>query len=256
MRPLPLWSLCFLAALVLSDVVSFPTALWLTPLPLLAAVFYSPRTPSWILLLFWFLAGWGWGSRYFHQSVDPALSPLLGERGHYTGRVTTAPRPMEEGYQLRVALEQEAALGPARGLVLLSSPLIIPTIQEGDQIRFETRLRFPTWYKNPGSFNYRHYLARQGILLRGSLEEPGDLQILSPKRFPSSLARFRHWVSDTIGRATPFPGAAVLASLITGETAAIPEEIVDNFRQTGTIHLLAISGQNIGMLAFFFYFPC
>jgi competence protein ComEC len=45
----------------------------------------------------------------------------------------------------------------------------IPNLQYGDKLRIRTRLRVPTRYQNPGTFDYKTYLARQGIHLTGFL---------------------------------------------------------------------------------------
>jgi len=46
---------------------------------------------------------------------------------------------------------------------------VIPDLQYGDKLRIRTRLYVPTNYQNPGAFDYKAYLAHQGIYLTGSL---------------------------------------------------------------------------------------
>jgi competence protein ComEC len=51
---------------------------------------------------------------------------------------------------------------------------------------------------------------------------------------------------------TVLPGVpgGVMAALLTGDRAAVPEPVLEDLRQSGLAHLLAISGLHIGMIAF------
>ncbi|HZB96032.1 MAG TPA: ComEC/Rec2 family competence protein, partial [Herpetosiphonaceae bacterium] len=54
---------------------------------------------------------------------------------------------------------------------------------------------------------------------------------------------------QTIIQLLPEPHAALLAGMLLGTQAAIPSEVMADFRATGTSHLLVISGWNITVLA-------
>lgn len=153
-----------------------------------------------------------------------------------------------------VDLREEASAGPVQGRIQLQVIGWTPTVFAGDQVHFTTRLKRPTWYKNWGGFNYRRFLERQGILLKGYVDDPQSLTVLTPPKI-SWLGRLRSWMEQEIGHQVDAPGSAVLASLVTGQMSAIPEDLLEAFRVTGTSHLLAISGQNVGMVALFFYLP-
>lgn len=68
------------------------------------------------------------------------------------------------------------------------------------------------------------------------------------------LARLRQGIAQRVLDALPGPEGAVAAALMTGERAAIPEAVLDDMRDSGLAHLLAISGLHIGMVAGLIYF--
>jgi competence protein ComEC len=49
-----------------------------------------------------------------------------------------------------------------------------------------------------------------------------------------------------------WPQSEFLTALITGVRDRLPREIIENFRLSGTMHILAVSGLHIGFLVFFF----
>jgi competence protein ComEC len=49
-----------------------------------------------------------------------------------------------------------------------------------------------------------------------------------------------------------WPQSEFLTALITGRRDRLPREIIENFRKSGTMHILAVSGLHIGFLVLFF----
>ncbi|MGD0566000.1 MAG: ComEC/Rec2 family competence protein, partial [Candidatus Goldiibacteriota bacterium] len=52
----------------------------------------------------------------------------------------------------------------------------------------------------------------------------------------------------------PDSEARVLDGLMLGNQRAIPDDVYDEFKITGTVHILAVSGMNVGMIAVFVFF--
>src|SRR5260370_12118002 len=58
----------------------------------------------------------------------------------------------------------------------------------------------------------------------------------------------RH-AEDTIYRYLPFPENALLDGILLGERSPLPEDMVQSFFLTGTIHILAVSGMITAFIA-------
>lgn len=133
-------------------------------------------------------------------------------------------------------------------------PPFIP--QVGDMLRISGKLERPRPALNPGEFDYRCYLAKKNIYT--VIQTIGGRNI---DRVTSDhmawwvrwLATMREQIARLIDRLYPPGEAAILKPLVIGLWADVRPEIRNQFMKTGTIHLLAISGLNITMIAGSFY---
>lgn len=139
------------------------------------------------------------------------------------------------------------------GDLLVSAPAKVE-IHYGQAIRMSTRLRKPENFSNPGGFDYVSYLRFRGILVRGNVTDEGGIVVLrsglgNPLR--TIVESYRQHLKTLIKGHVPFPAAAILQASLLGDAKEIPREIQDMFNATATSHIIAISGFNIGMVAFF-----
>ncbi|MDO8446680.1 MAG: DNA internalization-related competence protein ComEC/Rec2 [Deltaproteobacteria bacterium] len=124
-------------------------------------------------------------------------------------------------------------------------------LKYGDSIRFLAKIKKPRNFHNPGGFDYERYLALKGIFSTAYLKDAEGI-VKTDEENPS----YTGWIEgmrDSI-RENVFKNAGdtapVLLSLITGEQGEIPRETREAFSRAGTAHILAISGEHIGIIAF------
>ena len=120
-----------------------------------------------------------------------------------------------------------------------------PPIRYGDRLRLEGPLTAPPHLDD---FDYPAYLARQGI---GSVMSFPSVSILDEGdggRLLSVLFTVRRTLHASLSMTTPEPEASLGQALLLGMRNTIPDEVLNDFRETGTSHLLAISGLHIGIL--------
>jgi len=99
----------------------------------------------------------------------------------------------------------------------------------------------------PGSFNAPEWMRSQGYRASGSLEK---VEILSSKfsfqRFSFSVKRkLEAYFSKFYAK----PESALLMGLLAGDRSGISETLQNDFRKTGLVHVLSISGFHVVMLA-------
>jgi competence protein ComEC len=151
------------------------------------------------------------------------------------------------------------ALTPEKIRIVLTGSQ--PAMQTGDWIRMRAKLTPPPGPAAPGAFDFQRRLYFSGIGGVGFsygaatvTSKASDVSSQNPVQATlSNLSRLRSQIGKRVldGFAAPeqkAPGA-VIQALMTGERGAIPEQVLDDFRDSGIAHLLAISGLHIGLVA-------
>ncbi|MFQ5914226.1 MAG: DNA internalization-related competence protein ComEC/Rec2 [Nitrospinota bacterium] len=183
-----------------------------------------------------------------------------------SGRVGLYARvdaPIERGRRTdRIYLRMEGAESRG-GTVPLAGRARLTLYWKGADIRYGDRLRAwgvrlhrPKGFANPGSFDHETYLSVRGIFAVGGVSRPSQIAVLEREAgFPllSSLYAFRERLASTVRSRLPAPRASVLNALLYGERRGVPRDVQTAFYDSGTGHLMAISGLHVGFVAFFLY---
>lgn len=117
-------------------------------------------------------------------------------------------------------------------------------------------IRLPSEAKTPGGFNYRKYLESQGIYYELKTATTEDWVWKGyQKGIPSLIRRFAgslrgYWVKIlSVGYDPNDPYIGMYQAMTVGERTALPSEFKEVFTRTGVMHLFAISGFNVGIVA-------
>lgn len=113
--------------------------------------------------------------------------------------------------------------------------------------------RLPAGPTNPGQLDSATFLRRQGIHATMSVGE-GALRVerpgagLAPRRL---LYSARAYIRETLKTrlSADERTAGLLCALVLGDRAGVDEELEGAFARTGTVHLLAVSGFNVAVVA-------
>lgn len=127
----------------------------------------------------------------------------------------------------------------------------VETLHAGDCWQFRLRLRTPHGSLNPAGFDYEGWLMQGRI---AALASVADAQpCASTGRF--FVQRLRQRIVEQINAVIASPRAAAWAAALTvGDTGGLRAADWDSLRQTGTTHLVAISGFNLAIVAGFAFF--
>lgn len=119
-------------------------------------------------------------------------------------------------------------------------------IKGGECWRMLLRLRPPHGSVNPGGFDYEGWLFRQGIGATATVKaatpcaDQGGYVLLKMRQ--SLIDDFREWLPES-------PARALFIALTLGDTTELSSDDWNLFRETGTTHLVAISGFNIAIVS-------
>ncbi len=133
----------------------------------------------------------------------------------------------------------------------------------GERVQLTGHLRPLDGARNPGSFDGRAYYGRRDLTHAFSPASTGGVERLGPARLTGWLWMMKHVVVPAraavrraIRRAMPADEArACLVGLLLGDRSEMDPEIVQNFARSGTIHVLAVSGLHVALLAAVVFVP-
>ena len=203
------------------------------------------------ILIFAF-AGFGWCWWCAQNQLVMRLAPALeGRDMTVAGWVASIPRMEADYLSFEFTVEQLDGRPPARGIpgkIRLSWSKTAKLPLPGQHWRFTARLKQPRGYMNPGGFDYEGWLFRHGIGATGYVVRDRAAALDDAPRFP--LLRVRAQVMSIMQQALPDDAfAGLAAALVIGDESGISHEQWRVFRETGTAHLVSISGLHISLMA-------
>ncbi|MFL3946206.1 ComEC/Rec2 family competence protein [Pseudomonas aeruginosa] len=200
--------------------------------------------------LYWlglFLLGFAWACGSAQVALDGRLAAELDGRTLWLeGRAVDLPASGEGVTRFR--LEEVSA---ARG-VLLPERLRLswrgaPPLMGGERWRLAVTLKRPRGLVNAAGFDYEAWLLAQRVGAVGTVKAGQRLQPASGLDAWRDAWRQRLLAVDAQGR------GAALAALVLGDGSGLSAAEWRMFQDTGTVHLMVISGSHISLLAGMLY---
>ncbi len=217
-----------------------------------AGVFLSFRTgarrPSLMVaavILFFFFVGAALSAVAYRKTL---VAWPAGER-EWTARVWSVNKSYAAGAQADIETEDAPYKGIRVRATLQGTEAKL--LHAGDRLHFSGAVHAPANAGNPGGFDYRAYLRAHGVagtayIAGGKWErKAGEWD-----KVPLSL-RLRMLRDRMLEDYSAYFGGdewIVLAALTLGERSRLTPEIRELFSDTGTSHILALSGLHLGIL--------
>lgn len=133
-------------------------------------------------------------------------------------------------------------------LVTIKSDGPIPVY--GDTVRSRGILELPQSFATEGGriFDYQAYLHTKGIVFE---QKNASIEIVQPARVTlrGILFSVKAFVLSTIRKLFPEDEALLLGGLLVGAKRSLGKGLTDAFIATGTIHIVALSGYNVTLVA-------
>lgn len=284
MKLLTLWiALCFAVGILVFKAVTpaphfSPRFLLLgAGLFLLAGTFTLRKSRLKLALAFgaaaWVCIGFA-AAGFEHLSTPANLASTLLDAGkldssvplRWQGRLRSDPLALPWGIRYVINLE---GVDSAHGTTAVSGGLRLtwyrdrpnavppPRVRAGDRIEVLARA-FPVRnFGDPGSFDFRGYMALQGIQLQGTLRS-GELMTVLGHPEPTvfeRLARARGDLLESLGALFVHrPEQAALArAMLLGDRSFVERDRVVQYQQTGVYHVLVLAGLHVAALTAFLF---
>lgn len=205
------------------------------------------------------IAGWCWAWGFAALALSTRLpAELEGKTLTVSASITTIPRCSRNICRFNALIKSTAtpdiALAekkPVSRHVKLSWYYPSQPIQAGQRWLLRIRLKRPHGMLNPGGFDYEQWLFTKRIDATGYVRCKQDCQQLSDD------LTFRTWIQQQRQslylQLQQYLEKSPVSGLITGMTLGIRDDINQQqwqvLRNTGTAHLMAISGLHVGLVA-------
>ncbi|MEO5719563.1 MAG: ComEC/Rec2 family competence protein [Chthoniobacterales bacterium] len=237
---------------------------WILPLALLGsaialgAVVVLARPKWWLTHLLLAAFYFALHQTQLHDTPGRALSTRLGDRPRtisVSGTVASEPKLSPNDYTtflLRLdSIELDGRSEPCQATVRArwkANPKL------GDEIRLSGMAESIPPPRNPGVFDQRSYFARRDVYQSLFVRYPENGTILRAgggHPVVRAAARTREWMRTNLTR--DLEDSPDVAALINGMALGLrhetPNDIEEPFQQTGTLHLFAVAGLHVGIVA-------
>lgn len=235
--------------------------LWSAVAVLTVWLLVRPRTVS-----FWLLSGVTFAAlhtvRFHHSDARILAARLADDPGVVTARGIVWSEPEQPAtwagsvsgfFDLRLDSIEIAGVGERRD-ALVSVAWCGPLPAYGDRVTVTGSASNLAPARNPGQFDFTRYRQRRGVHSEIGARFAEDCRIESHghgRRLMVFAMEARRWIQQQIRRDfTDAPElAGLIESMVLGMRGETPDDTRALFQATGTLHLFAVSGLNIAMLA-------
>jgi competence protein ComEC len=181
---------------------------------------------------------------FFFIPEPPIYNNALGKSVELVGLVSDDPDIRLKNKHLNIKLENQ----DVNILVFVGRE---EEVKYGDKVKIKGILEEPENFTTESGkeFNYKRYLANQDIYF---IIKNADIEIISSNngsKIKSLLFKIRNSFIKNINQVIPIPESDLANGLILGVKGGFDEEMNKEFISTGTIHIVALSGYNVSIVA-------
>lgn len=163
---------------------------------------------------------------------------------------------------IKTVCSQDSSVNATGKILVLADREIGHKIHLSDIIIMKGKLsrpfRFNSEYEdNKYSFDYRDFLERQDIYFTMRLKDSDEVKVTGIDKkyyFLTKISNIRDFLDSQFFRYLPPASATLYSALLLGIREGLYPVLSEPFIKTGTAHILAISGLNVGIVIFIVLF--
>ncbi|MGE6527981.1 DNA internalization-related competence protein ComEC/Rec2 [Pseudomonas sp. NPDC077382] len=193
-----------------------------------------------------FLCGFAWACLSAQVALDDRLAVELDGRTFWLEGMVSGLPDVRGGvvrFELVDITSRHSGLPSRLRLAWYGGP----RMQAGERWRLAAKLKRPRGLVNPHSFDYEAWLLARRIGASGTIKAGERVSVAEGELAWRDQLRQRLLTVDAQGR------SGALAALVVGDDSGLSTADWRVLQDTGTVHLMVISGQHVGMLAGLLY---
>ena len=168
-----------------------------------------------------------------------------------TGILTQQPEEKKNSYKAKIAVCDSLGHTLYETLTYFQKDSTSSIPQIGDLIAFVSPIKYINDAHNPLDFNYKEYMALQGIYCQTYIKN-NEYTILA-KAYKKDIKYYGAIIRNSLIETYKQSGIsgqqlAVLEALTLGYKADLEQETISSFQTSGAMHILAVSGLHTGII--------
>src|SRR3989344_1018719 len=196
-----------------------------------------------------FILTFSFGIFRFHKADIPApniFESQVGQKVSFSGEIIDEPDQRESNQKLTI----ETKIG-GKETKILAGVDFGENFKYGDAIKFSGKLLKPeNFVTDQGKeFDYINYLRKDGIYYVMNYVTVEIFSRDNGNFIKSALFSIKEKFLGKMNLVVRNPESLLMGGLILGEKASFSQELREKFIDTGTIHIVALSGYNITIVA-------
>ncbi|KKP86640.1 MAG: ComEC/Rec2-related protein, competence protein ComEC [Parcubacteria group bacterium GW2011_GWC1_35_8] len=222
--------------------------------------FFFISKNKWGIIATIFVLAFCLGIFRFHAVDVPAPSIFeskVGQKVFLTGKIIDEPSIKENNQQLTVLMApQGLALDSLKARPFPATKILLSTsldedLKYGDEISFSGKLeKIENFITDQGKvFDYVNYLRKDGIFYVMGYPKIEIISRGNGNFIKNTLFFIKENFLEKINLAIQNPESLLMGGLILGEKSSFDQALRTSFVNTGTIHIVALSGYNVTIVA-------
>lgn len=197
--------------------------------------------------LFFIAMGLGMFRYDIKDARDLSLDKNVGSRVVLQGIINGEPDEREN--YTRLVVEADPPDGEAGKNKILVYTQHYPEFKYGDEVKISGVLKKPSNFSN--DFDWESYLAKDEIYYEMFYPQTNLISSGNGFFIKRWMFAIKEKFISVLNNAMPEPNSGFMAGVTIGARKSMPKDLLDDFKKTGIIHVVVLSGYNITLVADF-----
>ena len=190
---------------------------------------------------------------FAHIRAQIVTEPIVVKQGDWLFSKFSQSYPYTHFYAKVTAVKTIEGWKPATGKIKFYISEDANNLKIGNDFQTFCRLKEFSPPDNPGQFDTARYMNHNGVYLSASVKSKNAITILntaaSPKPFDIKAKLRQYAVAALLENTESNDYISLTEALVLGSRTKIDRQLYNDFIKTGLVHLVCLSGLNVGIFA-------